>query len=800
MTAYGKFDDQRREYVITQPDTPKSWSNYLGSTEYGAIITNNAGGYSFYKSAAQGRYTRLRFNSVPLDQPGRYFYLRDRESGDYWSSSWQPVGKPLDHFQTICRHGTGYSIIQSTYAEIETKTHYFVPLDATFEVWLLEVTNHSTHPRTLDVFTYVEYASEWHVWHDTFNMQYSQYIVDAGVENDVLSVGISVNLPEVPEKFEFRDQSRHSFMTLIGAQATGFDTDREAFLGGPYRTYANPRVVETGVTTQSRAFGDNACGTMKVELVLQPGETRSFAVLMGVGKGAAAAAKAKALVGDVATAKRKLEEVRDYWHSKIGSFSTTTPDADFDHMVNVWNAYNCLITYAWSRAASLVYSGERDGLGYRDTVQDLLGVMAALTTPARERLELMLTGQVSTGGAMPVVKPFAHNPGHEPLVPDHEYRSDDSLWLFDTVPAYVKESGDLGFFDKVLPYADQGEATVLGHLRRAIEFNLERSGAHGLPCGLSADWNDTLKLGYHGESVMVAFQLRHALRTYDEICTRLGKSEQVTWAKAELTKLDAALQKHTWDGAWFVRAFSEDGSVIGTARNPEGSIFLNSQTWAVLSGAASPEQATGCMDSCKQHLATDYGLMLCDPPFMTVPCQEIRAVLYNPGLKENSGIFCHPQGWAVIAETKLGRGNRAYEYYRAYLPSAYNDRAEIREIEPYVHCQSTHGKYSRKHGASRLPWLSGTATWSYVAGTQYILGVRPDWDGLVVDPVIPSAWDGFTVKRLYRGATYNISVKNPNHVERGVSTVTVNGKPVTPGTPLPLAAVGSTVEVTVTLG
>jgi cellobiose phosphorylase len=521
---------------------------------------------------------------------------------------------------------------------------------------------------------------------------------------------------------------------------------------------------------------------------------------MGVGRGATAAAKAKSLIPDVATAKRKLDEVRDYWHSKIGSFSATTPDADFDHMINVWNAYNCLITYAWSRAASLVYSGERDGLGYRDTVQDLLGVMAAVTEPAKERLELMLTGQVSTGGAMPVVKPFAHSPGHEPAVPIHEYRSDDCLWLFDTVPAYVKETGDLAFFEKVLPYADSGEATVLGHLRRAIEFNIERSGAHGLPCGLSADWNDTLKLGYHGESVMVTFQLRHALRTYDEICTRLGKQSEAEWATLELSKLDGAIQKHTWDGAWFVRAFCEDGSIIGTKAKTEGRIFLNSQTWAVLSGAATDEQALACMDSCKQYLATNYGLMLCDPPFKTVPCQEIRAVLFNPGTKENSGIFCHPQGWAVIAETKLGRGNRAYEYYRAYLPAAYNDRAEIRQIEPYVHCQSTHGRYSRKHGASRLPWLSGTATWSYVAGTQHILGVRPDWDGLQVNPVIPAQWDGFKVERRFRGATYRITVNNPRHVEHGVTSIKVNGQVITPNATLPLATPGSTVDVIVTLG
>ena len=799
MTAFGKFDDDKREYVVTRPDTPRSWSNYLGSTEYGAIITNNAGGYSFYKSAAQGRFTRLRFNSIPMDQPGRYFYLRDRATGDYWSSSWQPVGKPLDNFKSTCRHGTGYTIIESEYSEIESKTHYFVPLGATFEVWLIEVTNKSKQKRSIDIFTYVEYASEWHGWHDAFNLQYSQYIVNCSVEDGILNVGISTNLPEVPERFEFRDQSRHSFLTLVGATHSGFDTDREAFLG-PYRTYSNPLVVERGETTQSLAYGDNACGTLKVELVLEPGETKTFAVLMGVGRGKDAAPKAKAIVPDVVTAKAKLNEVRDYWHSKIGSFSATTPDAEFDHMINVWNAYNCLITYAWSRAASLVYTGERDGLGYRDTVQDLLGVMAAITEPAKERLELMITGQDSAGGAMPVVKPFAHKPGHEPLTPPHEYRSDDCLWLFDTVPSYVKETGDLAFFDKILPYADKGQATILGHLRRAIEFNLERSGAHGLPCGLSADWNDTLKLGYHGESVMVAFQLRHALSTYIEICARLNRPGEVKWAELELVTLDAALQKHTWDGAWFVRAFAEDGSVIGTKANSEGSIFLNTQTWAVLSGAAQGEQAMACMDACKEHLATDFGLMLCDPPFRTVPCQEIRAVLYNAGTKENSGIFCHPQGWAVIAETRLGRGNRAYEYYRAYMPSAYNDRAEIRGIEPYVHCQSTHGKYSRKHGASRLPWLSGTATWSYVSGTQYILGIRPEYDGLLVDPVIPSAWNGFKVTRQYRGATYQIEVKNPKSVERGVSQVTVDGKAVAAGAPLPVAPQGSTVKVEVLLG
>ncbi len=798
MTSYGRFDDQRREYVITRPDTPRSWSNYLGSTEYGAIITNNAGGYSFFKSAAQGRFTRLRFNAIPMDQPGRYFYLRDRATGDYWSSSWQPVGKPLERYQSACRHGTAYTIIESKYGGIETHTTYFVPLGRHYEVWMLEVTNRSAEPRTLDVFSYVEYASEYNAWQDLFNLQYSQYIVDCNFEDGVLHHGISTNLPEAPNLFQMRDQSRHSFLCLVGAEVRGFDTDREAFIG-PYRTYQNPIVVETGRCTNSRAHGDNACGTVTTELVLTPGETKTIAVLMGVGSPAKVAKSALAEMGSIEKIRAALEEVREHWHTQLQNLKVETPDADFDHMINVWNAYNCLITFAWSRAASLVYSGERDGLGYRDTVQDILGVLPAIPEQARERLELMLTGQVANGGAMPVVKPFSHHPGEENPPPLEEYRSDDCLWLFDTVVAYVKETGDQGFFDRILPFADQGEASVLGHLRRAIEFNWERRGVHQLPCGLAADWNDCLKLGYRGESVMVTFQLRHALVTYQEVTKRLARPVELAWATGKLAELDAAIQEHTWDGDWFVRAFRENGSIIGTKADPEGSIFLNSQTWAVIAEAATGEQAKKAMDSCHRHLSTPYGLMLCDPPFRTTACEEVRAVLFNPGMKENSGIFCHPQGWAVIAEAKLGRGNRAYEYYRAYMPSAYNERAELRQIEPYVHCQSTHGRYSRRHGASRLPWLSGTATWSYVAGTQHILGIRPDWDGLRIAPVLPSAWDGFVAERRFRGATYRITVKNPRHVESGVSEITVDGKPVPANAPLPLLPAGTVAEVEVTL-
>jgi len=799
MTRFGFFDDERREYVITRPDTPRSWSNYLGSTEYGAIITNNAGGYSFFKSAAQGRFTRLRFNAVPMDQPGRYFYLRDRDSSDYWSSSWQPTGKSLEAYETTCRHGTGYSIIESEYDGIRTESTYFVPLGKHYEVWRLRIQNRTERKRTLDVFTYVELSAEWHVWHDTFNLQYCQYIIDAQVNGNVLSCSQSGHLPETPENFEFRDQSRHIFMALAGAPVQSYDTDREVFLG-PYRTYANPLVVERGACNNSSAHGDNPCGVLQTSIELQPGETREITVLLGVGRGEVVAPKALEEMGTPGQIEAALEAVRQHWHAWIGAIAVKTPDAEFDSMVNVWNAYNCLITFAWSRAASLVYSGERDGLGYRDTVQDLLGVLAAIPEQARERLELMITGQVSNGGAMPVVKPFAHRPGSEPLPPDSEYRSDDCLWLFDTVPAYVKETGDLDFLRKQLPYADQGSATVLGHLRRALEFNLDRRGAHGLPCGLSADWNDTLKLGYRGESVMVTFQLRHGLNVYAQVAERLALPDEARWAAERLAELDQAIQTHTWDGAWFVRAFRENGSIIGSHADPEGSIFLNSQSWAVISGAASKAQAERAMESVNARLATQHGLLLCSPPFVNTPCAEIRAVLFNTGQKENAGIFCHPQGWAVIAEAMLGHGTRAYEYYRAYMPAAYNEHAEIRQIEPYVHCQSTHGRDSRRFGASRLPWLTGAATWSYVTAVQHILGVKPDWDGLRIAPVIPAAWDGFEMTRSFRGATYRIRVRNPKHVEHGVKRLLVDGQPVSVSEPVPLAKAGTSVEVEVELG
>jgi len=795
---YGYFDDEAKEYVITRPDTPQSWSNYLGSTEYGAIITNNAGGYGFYKSGARGRFMRLFFNSIPMDQPGRYFYLRDKANGDYWSASWQPVGKPLDQYQSTCRHGTAYSVFESRYAGIATEATYFVPLGQTFEYWRLKVTNESDRPREIDVFTYCEFTNQWMTFQDTVNLQYSLFIVRGSLTDDnLLRIAIEDNLTPRDEETLLHHKANQTWMGLIGAPLAGYDTSREAFLG-PYRSYHNPLAVEQGQCSNSHAYGDNSCGTLHTTLTLQPGENREVLVMLGIGDARVVGKRAVAKYGSLERAAIELQKLKDAWHARLGSLMAQTPDEDFNHTVNVWGLYNCLITFAWSRAASLVYNGERDGLGYRDSVQDILGVSAAIPEEAQARLELMLTGQVANGGAIPVIQAFGHHPGHESPPPDEYYRSDDCLWFFNVVPAMVGETGDLSFYDKVLPYADKGEATVFGHLRRALEFNLERTGAHGLPCGLHADWNDCLKLGYYGESLFVAFQVQFGLTIYAEIAERLGRPEEAAWARAQHETLEASIQQCAWDGDWFIWAIGDDGTMYGTKEFTEGQIYLNTQSWAVISGSATPEQAERCMQTVKEHLATPYGLMLCAPPFVNTPIDVMRAVVFNPGIKENASIFNHTQGWGVMAECLLGHGDRAHEYYRNFMPAAYNDRAEIRQCEPYVQAQTTYSIYSPRAGNTRTSWLTGAAAWAYFSATQYILGIRPELDGLRIDPCIPSTWPGFTATRRFRGRTVHIEVKNPHGVCRGVESLTLNGKRL-PGNLIPADKLGEENHVVVIL-
>jgi N,N'-diacetylchitobiose phosphorylase len=774
---YGYFDDDAKEYVITRPDTPQSWSNYLGSTEYGAVITNNAGGYGFYKSGAMGRFLRLRFNSVPMDQPGRYFYLRDRETGDYWSTSWQPVGKPLDQYESTCRHGTAYSTFTAKYAGIESEATYFVPLGQTFEYWRLRVKNTGSKPRKISAFTYCEFTNQWNTTQDQVNLQYSLFITKGAKEGDFLRLTIHDNLVEqlAGKPVQDGDMPMLTWMTLVGSPMTAYDTSRDAFIG-TYGGYHKPAALEAGRCSDSDSYGDNSCGSMQSNIELAPGETKELVVMLGLGDARTAGIATQKEYGSSARCEAELAKLKTLWHGRLGSLIVDTPDEDINHTVNVWGLYNCLITFAWSRAASLVYNGERDGLGFRDSVQDILGVAAAIPDDARARLVLMLTGQLANGGAIPVIKPFTHKPGFEKAPPAEEYRSDDCLWFFNAVPAFVAETGDFGFFDKTLPYADSGSATVFGHLRRALEFNLERMGAHGIPCGLSADWNDCLRLGYRGESLFVAFQLRFGLTTYSEIALRKGLKAESDWALAERAKLDANIQKHCWDGKWFIWAITEDGTVYGTKSYEEGQVYFNTQVWAVLSGAATPEQMKSALDAVKEKLATPYGLMLSAPPFVKTSIEVMRAIVFNCGIKENAGIFNHTQGWGIMAETMAGNGERAYEYCKAALPAAWNDRAEVRQMEPYVQGQTTYSIFSPRPGNARTSWLSGAATWCYYSLTQYILGIRPDYDGLMIDPCVPCSWKGFKAERRFRGKKIRIEVKNPSGAQKGIRELTLNGE------------------------
>ena len=792
---FGHFDDEAKEYVVDRPDTPRPWSNYLGSTEYGAIITNHAGGFSFYRSAALHRILRLRGNAVPLDQPGRYFYLRDRDSGDYWSSSWQPVGKPLDSYSSKCRHGMGYTIITSDYGGIATESTYFVPLGQTFEYWRLRVENTGRTPRRLSVFTYCEFASVGHLLNDLTNLQYSLFVSKAEARQGMIAFASHPHEPFDPENL--RSSCRY-WMKICGGKVVGFETHRERFIGN-YGSYAAPEAVVRGSLTNFETAGENMVGTQQVDIELAPGESRELIVLLGLGTPESHGVRTAEEFGSSERCASELEKVKASWHAKLGAVWVKTPDPEFDSMVNVWNAYNALITYAWSRAASLIYNGERDGLGYRDTVQDFLGVTPLLKTDMRARLELMLTGQVACGGAMPLVRPFDHRPGHEPAPKAEDFRSDDCLWLFHAVPAYVAETGELDFYDKVLPYADEGSATVFGHLRRALEFNLERTGRNGLPCGLSADWNDCCKLGYTGESVMVAFQVCYGLAVYREVAQRLGRKQEVAWATAERTKLEQVILRTCWDGDWFIWATGKDGTRFGTKQMEEGKVYLNTQVWSVISGVASEAQGKRALESVREWLATPYGLMLCAPPFEKTPRHVMDGVVYNKGIKENGGIFNHPQAWAVMAECALGHGDEAFEYYRAYMPSAYNTRAELREIEPYVHSQTTYASCSPHAGKSRVPWLTGTASWSLFVAIQNILGIVPEEDALRIDPCIPKSWPRFEVQREFRGHRITIRVENPASVCKGVQQLRLDGR-VVAGNRVPVSALRDGLVVEVTLG
>ena len=779
---YGYFDDKEREYVITCPDTPAPWVNYLGSPEYGAIISNNAGGYSFAKSGANGRILRYVFNQ--FDEPGRYIYIRDNLSKDYWSASWQPVGKNLTRYKSECRHGMAYTKMRALYAGISSEVLYYVPLDAAHEVWAVAVRNDSDVVRELTVTGYAEFTNNPNYEQDQVNLQYSQFITRTEFENDHILQLIHGNLDAVSadgKEVDNKDVGYRLF-GLAGQRVSGYCGNKENFLGR-YHGYGDPQGVTTGKLDGSMNYNENACGALSAVLVLNPGETAHLAFIVGAKNREESRALMARYADPAAVCPEELAALKAHWHTRLENFQIHTPSAEMNSMINTWNAYNCFMTFTWSRAASFVYCGLRNGYGYRDTVQDIQGVIHLAPEQAAEKIRFMLSAQVDNGGGLPLVK-FTHNPGHEDTPDDPSYvqetghpayRADDALWLFPTVYKYLAETGNLAFLDEVIPYANKGTATVYEHLQRAIDFSLEHLGPHGMPAGLYADWNDCLRLGAEGESSFVAFQLVLALRIQKQLAEEKGDAAAAEKLAKQLADFSALVEKLCWNEDRYIRGFTEKGEVIGRRTDPEANLWLNPQSWAVISGLADSEKAETILHTVHEGLNTEYGVMLMQPPYHAHAFDGALAVIYNAGVKENAGIFSQSQGWIILAEALCGHGNRAFSYYKANSPAEQNNRAEIRKLEPYCYGQFTEGKDSPHFGRSHVHWLTGTASTMMVGAVEGILGVRPDLHGLRLSPSIPAAWDGFTMEKSFRGKKLHITVQNPAHKESGFTSLMLNG-------------------------
>ncbi len=779
---YGYFDSGKKEYVITKPDTPAPWVNYLGSPEYGAIISNNATGYSFKQSGANGRVVRHRFNSMSNDAPGRYIYLKDMESQDYWSGSWSPVCKPQEEYKSECRHGMGYTVISSEYKDIQTETTYFVPLGETYEVWQCQVKNKGLYERRLSVTGYAAFVNHSNYAEDQVDLQCSLFLTRTSVHkcDDGTIMHQMHNLePNVPPM--------ERFFALIDGAVSAYCGDRDVFLG-TYRGYGNPIGVERGLQNELN-YNGNSCGALQCDIVLKPGESKTFTYVLGQHD----LETAKKIVANYQEKRKRgfdlvqqqLENLKEDWDEKLDGLIVHTPDEDFNNMVNVWNAYNCYMTFIWSRAASLIYCGLRNGYGYRDTVQDIQGIIHLSPALAKEKIVFMLSAQTTCGAGLPLVK-FDHKAGFEDTPDDDSYvratghphyRADDALWLFPTIYKYISESGDLGFLDEQILLANENRTiSCYEHLKLAIDFSMNHLGAHGLPVGLHADWNDGLRLGEKGESMFVAFQLVLAIRILQEYAEQKDDCEYLNYLGEIDSKISRSIES-SWNVDRWIRGYRGDGTPIGTREDEEASLWLNPQSWSVIAGFGDKKSAEMVMDLVKRELNTPHGAMLFYPPYDNHAFKDVTGIRYfNACTKENGGIFSQPQGWLILAEALLGRGNHAYRYWKEICPASYNDKAELRVIEPYVHGQFTEGKDSPFAGRSHVHWLTGTASTVMVGTVEGILGLRPNSEGLIINPSIPSEWKEFTMEKKFRGKTLFVTVKNPEGKESGVSSVSVNGQ------------------------
>lgn len=777
MSTYGFFDAKASEYVITRPDTPTPWMNYLGEGRYGGIVSNTGGGFSFDRDPRNRRVSRYRYNAVPADQPGRYVYLRDQQTGEHWSATWQPVKAGYDAYE--CRHGAGYTRIATERAGIRAETLYFVPPGEAVEVWVLLVRNLTDQSRTLRTFSYVEFSFPDAVT-DQQNLDWAGHIVSSRWDEPSGAILAGT---------KFR--STTSFFTA-DLPPIGYDSDRETFVGG-YGDLSAPAVVVAGEPTSTGSPRGNSVGSLCHEITLAPGEQARICYVMGITDAPEQIATTVARYRDPAAVDAAYEALRADWASYLSAFTVETPDDDTNAMLNFWNQVQCRTTLYWSRFVSAYETGLGRGMGTRDSGQDTLGALHAAPDHARRVLTQIWQMQFADGHTWHQFFPLTGEggPGLAAEFPDWpQWFSDDHLWLVISVCAYLRETGDFAYLDQRVPYQDGGDDTVWGHLMRAVQFTLDHRGPHGLPRSGFSDWDDTLNVDRGSglaESVWCGMQFCRAMLDLAELAEHLGRAEDSGRFRALHAETAEAVNTHAWDGAWYARAYDDAGRPIGVASETVHRISLNPQTWSVFSDVAPRDRAEQAMRSAHEHLNTPYGMALMWPSYDGYDDRVRGTSTFPPGAKENGGIFCHANPWAIIAAAMLGWTDQAYAYYRQVLPLARSD-ADRFKVEPYVYCQNICGPAHPQFGMGRNAWLTGTASWMFVAATQWVLGIRPTYTGLRIAPVIPSGWSGFTASRRFRGTRYDITVRRDG--PGNAVTLTVDGERIG-GDVVPLPAPGT---------
>ena len=809
---YGYFDDKEKEYVITEPGTPLPWINYLGSRDFFSLISNTAGGYSFYKDAKLLRLTRYRYNNCPLDQGGRYYYIKDGET--VWNPGWQPVQTKLDDYS--CRHGLGYTIIRGVKNELEAELTAFVPVEDACEINRVVLKNMGTDKKEIDLFSFVEFCL-WNAQDDASNFQRN------------FSTGeVEVAGSAIYHKTEYRERRNHYAVYAVNQDIEGFDTSRDAFIG-TYNGFANPRAVFEGKCANSIAHGWQPIGAHHLKAALEPGESVSYIFVLGYCENPAEQKfeapdiinKKPALVLlDKYRTDQQAEEaflkLKEYWSKLLSAFCVETSDEKLNRVVNIWNQYQCMVTFNMSRSASYYESGMGRGMGFRDSCQDLLGFVHLIPDRARERILDIANTQLEDGSAYHQYQPLTKK-GNADIGGGF---NDDPLWLIAGTSAYLRETGDFSILDEKCAWdSDFSKAeTLMEHLRRSFQYTVTHKGPHKLPLIGRADWNDCLNLncfskepgesfqtfgpddGPVAESVFIAGMFVKYGKEYADLCRYLGLDDEAALAAKEVEEMINAVESGGWDGEWFLRAYDAFSAPVGSHTCKEGQIFIEPQGMCVMAGIGRENgRAQAALESVEKYLDTEFGIMLLQPAYTEYRVELGEISSYPPGYKENAGIFCHNNPWIACAETVLGHGNRAFEIFKKTCPVYLEDISEIHRTEPYAYCQMIAGKDAPSFGEGKNSWLTGTAAWTFTCISQYILGIQPTLEGLKIDPCIPSDIEKYTVKRLYRGTEYHITVENPDHVQKGVKSIIADGKTLT-GEQTIKAPAGNKCHITVIMG